>query len=623
MQAWVEGMAGSLGRRFAVTRAGGQTLVAGGVGEGDTVKIPLEVNGVTAGWVEITPGSPDEVWMNLVRQAVGTLQALAEVKNSMADLVRTTAHQWRELSLLYRFSDLVAGGQDPEALASLLVGQAQRALRSRGGAIRYRLGEDVCGFSSVGDQTDGLEDLTEWGAELETGAIIAAGEELSPYGFPGDPPTQPVLVVPLRCHDQSYGALAVTSGTGEVFNAEDLKLASLLARQAGLAFANLELIDQVREHERIRRELEVAAEIQASILPPAYTETATLEIAGTCLPAQWVGGDTFFVLPQEGGLLAGVADVSGHGISSALLMNAFASEIEALSMTLTHPAELLRITNRLLTARVGTMGLFVTVVLLRYWSDGSVTIANAGHPPPMVITSDGSVNTVEASNLPLGILEEETYDETRLEAGQQESIVVYSDGITEAVTPDGTMYGIDRGPGHRLELDHGVRGPRVELAEVLGQMAVHVSFQRQNRQNLLAGEKAELVQLGDVGGVWKRHSELVFHQEERDDLELEGLLLGNEIENEGVTVGGVEADDRHIDELCQHLAQCVGGQSAHAHQDLAQAPAAALLEHQGLSPLLGGDQLAAEERLTDAAFRRVPFRHGVRSFHCSPSAPIL
>lgn len=437
-------MAKALRRRFVLTGAGGETLVAAGTAEGEPLRIGFEVNGVAAGRVEITPGDLDEARLNLVRQATDTLQSLAEIRNNMADLVRTTAHQWRELSLLYRFSDMIAGDQDPETLATILVGQALRALRSSRGAIRYRLGEDVRGFAPVGDQADSLEDLTDWGEELEAGAILAAGEGPSASGFSGAKPTQPVVVVPLRCRDQSYGALAVTSGTGEVFNAEDLKLASLLARQAGLAFANLELIDRAREHERIRRELEVATEIQASILPPAYTETATLEIAGTCLPAQWVGGDTFFVLPQEDGLLAGVADVSGHGISSALLMNAFASEIEALSMTLTRPADLLAITNRLLSARVGTMGMFVTVVLLRYWSDGSVTIANAGHPPPMVITSDGTVRTVEASSLPLGIMPEETYGEIRLGAEQQEYIVVYSDGITEAVAPDGAMYGIDR-----------------------------------------------------------------------------------------------------------------------------------------------------------------------------------
>jgi sigma-B regulation protein RsbU (phosphoserine phosphatase) len=379
----------------------------------------------------------------MVRQAVATFQSLAEIRNSMADLVRTTAHQWRELSLLYRFSDLVGGGRDPQDLAILLVEQAQRALHSRCGAISFNLRQGS-GFTPVGDGAEKLRELAEWGSQLESGAILAGSDGPAATTYPGDPPREPVLVVPLRCRDQNYGALVVASGTGKIFNAEDLKLASLLARQAGLAYANLDLIDQVRENERMQKELEVAAEIQASILPPAYTETPFFEAAGTCLPAQWVGGDAFFVLPQEDGLLAGVADVSGHGISSALLMNAFASEIEALSRTLTHPAELLRITNQLMSARVGAMGLFVTVVLLRFRDDGSVTIANAGHPPPMIVTTDGKAETVDESGLPLGIVDDEVYEEICLETPRNASIVVYSDGITEAVAPDGTMYGGDR-----------------------------------------------------------------------------------------------------------------------------------------------------------------------------------
>ncbi len=444
MQAWTEGMAKALRRRVAIIGPDDAPLISAGTGQGEPVRIPFQVNGVNVASVEITPGELASGLEILTHQAVGTLQSFADARNSMTDLVKTTAHQWRELSLLYRFSDLIAGLQDPDALANLLMGRANRALHCQCGAIVYRSGEGESGFAWTGDGAAQLRGLTEWGARLESGMILTGIEGAVESGFEGSFPGRPVLVVPLRCRDRNFGALAAASENRDMFTAEDLKLASLLARQAGLAFANLELIDQAREHERLRRELEVAAEIQASIMPPQVTETERFEVAGTCLPAQWVGGDTFFVLPQDDGLLAGVADVSGHGLSSALLMNAFASEIEALSFTHTYPAELLRITNRLVCARVGAMGLFVTVVLLRYWSDGSVSIANAGHPPPMVITPTGSIEMVTASSLPLGILEDESFEDVRLEASQQEVIATYSDGITEAVAPDGTMFGMGR-----------------------------------------------------------------------------------------------------------------------------------------------------------------------------------
>ena len=152
MEAWVEGMAVALRRCVSITDPEGQKLNTAGSGEGEPLRLPFEVNGVAAGWVEITPGDLGAGWQSLVSQAVAAFQSLAEIRNSMADLVRTTAHQWRELSLLYRFSDLVAGGQDPEALADLVVAQAQRALRGHGCAIAYRLIHDVEGHACAGTQ---------------------------------------------------------------------------------------------------------------------------------------------------------------------------------------------------------------------------------------------------------------------------------------------------------------------------------------------------------------------------------------------------------------------------------------------------------------------------------------
>ncbi|HHQ48148.1 MAG TPA: hypothetical protein ENK19_04610, partial [Acidobacteria bacterium] len=253
-----------------------------------------------------------------------------------------------------------------------------------------------------------------------------------------------VMAVPLRARAKTHGALAVLRGEGEELTAEDLKLGNLLGHQTALAFANLELIAQVRRTERIRRELEMAAEIQASILPPPLTEAGPLTAVASCQPAQEVGGDAYLVLPAGDGLLAGVADVSGHGLSSALLMNAFASEVQALALTETRPGALLTATNRLIADRVGEMSLFVTVALIQCDGDGRLAMASAGHPPAMILTPGGEVRPVDIGGVPLGVLDDEVYEEAIFEPDEYNAIVLYSDGLTEARNAAGEMYGLER-----------------------------------------------------------------------------------------------------------------------------------------------------------------------------------
>ncbi len=462
-QTWTEGMAGLLRRKVAIIDVEGHRLIEAGEGSGNPRSFPFRVNGVVAGRVEIVPGDVSEPSQSLMASAVETLEALADARNTVSDLVRTTAHQWRELSLLYRFAEWIAGDEDSGALAEHIAAQALRALKGGTAAMSYQFGEDMYGFATCGSGAEELQDVVLWGSRLDSGVILGGLSELGEAGFAGRAPDRPLIVVPLRARGENYGALAVTSGSGELFEAEDLKLAALLAHQAGMAFANLELIEQVRDSERIRRELEMAGEIQSSILPPPRWSSDRFDLVGTCLPAQVVGGDAYLTIPLEDGLLAGVADVSGHGLSSALLMNAFASEVMALSMTLTDPASLLEMTNRLICRRVGTIGLFVTVILARFWKNGSVSIANAGHLPAMVLTPGGGLAAVETSGLPLGVMPDESYEEVKIDAKNYETIVTFSDGLTEALNPEGKMYGLERLQG----LLNGMRTTRRESEEIL------------------------------------------------------------------------------------------------------------------------------------------------------------
>lgn len=445
MLAWASGMSLATGRQVRIITRDGIELLAVGEGTGSETSFPLEVNGQPVGQLELRPELSSEVVKSQVVKAIETFGALAEVRNSMADLVRTTARQWRELSLLYRSADLLRVDQGQDALASHLLEQAMRALRSKAGVVRHGVGEDVPLRVTSGSEAQILEDVAEWGVDLSEGVIVSGPEELLKKGFTGDPPDVPTLVVPLQCRDRRFGSLVLVGPDNRVLSAEDLKLASLLADQAGRAFDNLQLVDRVRDAERIKRELELASEIQSSILPPADLSTDWIDFAGVCVPAKWVGGDAFLFDEQsQDVVIAGVADVCGHGVSSALLMNAFASSIYAMSMTHAQPGRLLEVTNDLLSDRVGVTGLFVTAVLLRLQADGELTIASAGHPEALLMRPSGQVELVDCGDLPLGIMSGSEYSEVVLSMEPGSTVVAYSDGVTEARNTDRKMYETDR-----------------------------------------------------------------------------------------------------------------------------------------------------------------------------------
>lgn len=443
MEAWASGMASALGRRVRILDASGVAICDFGSGAGESLLKELKVNGVNVGGVEITPGAVSSDSDLDVQFALATLQALAETRNSLSDLVRTTARQWRELSLLYRAAELLRGGLAADAVARHLLSHATRALRCQDACVLYRNLDDEIDFEVSGDHLGPhLRGVADWGQGLDDGVVVGGPDELGRIGYRGECPARALVIVPLRCEGDSFGALVLAAAPDHLPGSEDLKLARLLAGQAGQAFANHRLMIRERENEALRRELSVAATIQGSILPEPPLDWGWLQAAAVCTPAAWVGGDAYVAVGLgDGSVLAGVTDVSGHGVSSALLTNAVISQIQALTTGSPDPAEMLRVENDLVTDRVGSMGLFVTAALLRIEPSGRLQVANAGHPPPILVNLDGRVREIEGGGLPLGILESETYDLTETTLGTGDMLVCYSDGLTEATNPNHEMFG--------------------------------------------------------------------------------------------------------------------------------------------------------------------------------------
>lgn len=254
--------------------------------------------------------------------------------------------------------------------------------------------------------------------------------------------TRSILCAPLKVKSRMLGALEVInkrSGDG-LFGDADRQLLQALAGMVSLAISNAQMTAALVEQERIRRELELARDIQRGLLPPAGT--CGFPVCGVNYPAMEVSGDFFDFFPLADGRIAwGLGDVSGKGMNAAMLMAKTISLFRCLGKTATNMAGLLATLNDEI-AETASHGMFVTMVAGTFDpATGAVCLANAGHQPPLYRDSEGHYREIEAECPPLGVMPGIDFVEQRLTlAGGR--LFIFTDGVTEGKTASG-MLGID------------------------------------------------------------------------------------------------------------------------------------------------------------------------------------
>lgn len=260
--------------------------------------------------------------------------------------------------------------------------------------------------------------------------------------------TRSILCAPLSVKDERIGAIEVVNKTGGdgLFADDDLTLLEALAASAALAISNARMAGELAEKEVMRRELELAAEIQRGLLPPPG-EDDDFPVCGVNRPARVVSGDFFdFFIMHDGRIAFTLADVSGKGMNAALLMAKTASLFRCLGKEDMRPGRLLQRINAEV-CETAMRGMFVTMVAGIYDpASGRVVLANAGHEPPLHHSTDGQFKTLEATAPPVGIPPELTgggavpEEILHLNGG---SLYIFTDGATEGYVAPGVELGSD------------------------------------------------------------------------------------------------------------------------------------------------------------------------------------
>ena len=255
-----------------------------------------------------------------------------------------------------------------------------------------------------------------------------------------------VLAVPLGVGANVFGIIYADSPLSDArFTEDHLKVLTTLSSVAAIRVENARLTEEQMERERLEREQQVASEIQQRFLPAAAPHIEGYELQGISFPCYEIGGDYYdFIQREDGNMVVALGDVSGKGTAAALLMSSLHAAIHAQADTHDSIVSTIQAVNKYLTESIPP-NRFVTLFYAELNPElGRLTFLNAGHNPPLIVHAGGTMEQLASGGLPLGIMADAEFREGRTQLLPGDVLVIYSDGVSEAVNPTGEEFGPTR-----------------------------------------------------------------------------------------------------------------------------------------------------------------------------------
>ncbi len=411
---------------------------------------PLVYNGIMIG---STAGIKGSQWLPVLAGLIETLYRQEVEKRSLAGEV---LEKYRELHLLYRLSERLIASPNTEKIAEMALNEICPLVKANGGLIALiheGLENQViiaqCGFPyELSTRNAGSTNLIEQVMRTGTGQLmnnVPAGD----FFLNREEERISLLCAPLKVEDRTSGVIILAGDQNKSFQAGDLKLLNAIALQTAPAIEIAHLHQKDLENARLERDLQTAFQVQSSMLPNRTPDFKGWQLAAFWQPARIVSGDLYDFIPFSGGKLGlVVADVTDKGVPAALLMANARSVLRGAAANagrsgLISPGKLLARVNNVLSEDM-PMDMFVTCLLVIIdRRSGAIRYANAGHNPPYLCTAQKVVE-LRATGLPLGIFPNMIYEEKEAWLEPGDSLLLYSDGLTEAHDREGDMFGFPR-----------------------------------------------------------------------------------------------------------------------------------------------------------------------------------
>jgi len=325
----------------------------------------------------------------------------------------------------------------------------EEVLPARTGA----LGEQIAGVSWRGfpprsPLTDPMlrEGKGIVGHVIRTGEVVCAADvRLDPRYIEGRETTRSEVAVPIQLDGRTIGAFNLESDTTAAFRTKDVEVLGFFAEATAIAVEKAMLHQRLTSADELDRQLRTAQEVQERLLPTELPDVPGHELAGVCLPSARVGGDYFDFVPIPGGQLGlVVADVSGHGLSAAIIMSAFRA-LARTGLRAGQPLDRLAETldRELPDTTAGKA--FVTAVLAMYDpASGRLRYVNCGHHPPLLDRPGQPPRWLHEGGPLLGLIDGARFEIGEIQLAADDQLVIFTDGIVEARSHAGVWFGTER-----------------------------------------------------------------------------------------------------------------------------------------------------------------------------------
>jgi sigma-B regulation protein RsbU (phosphoserine phosphatase) len=322
----------------------------------------------------------------------------------------------------------VARGRDGESLAPEAMNPSRSVLKS---AIELE--------SAVINEDLNLADMNLQSAQSVVMQLLRSSVVIPLFGKPRGP-ADPSSEVARR---QLLGAVYLDSRRASTFSALDRQILDALGAQAASILDNSRLIERERERQRLEQELNIAREIQQALVPQGMQDFPHLTVTGTHHPCYEVGGDYFDVCPLADGRVAIlIADVAGKGLGAALLTTMLQGALSGMTLGV-DPVQVFNHLNRFLCERAAVRR-YATMFFGLLSPDGTLEFVRAGHPSPLLLRRGQVSELYTGGSFPVGLIDLATFMSDHIQLEPQDTLVLFTDGVTEAEDRDHNPFGDER-----------------------------------------------------------------------------------------------------------------------------------------------------------------------------------
>jgi serine phosphatase RsbU (regulator of sigma subunit) len=461
-EALLTAVSDALGGPVAVEDADGR-IVHGPAGDG-AARVAVTVDDQVLGWVR---GSERDA-----AAVVALVRHLASRDVEQKALGAEVLHLYREINLIYSFSEKLAALLAVDRVAQLTLQEARHLIVATDGIVLLLDEEtgDLKTIAGFGDELPAMRGFRR--GEGITGAVTANGIGEVVNDVDSDPrrtishtAIKALICAPLKVGEKTIGVIALGSTMPMQYTAAELKLVNTLGLQTATAIENARLFERTvqaaLERERLlalhqaaelaraklESELTLASQIQQNLFPSELPVVNGYELEARNRPARRCGGDYYDALPtwsadREPRLLVCVADVSGKGLPAALVMSNMQATLRALLGRIPGLPQLAGHASELLFAATSSEK-YVTAALAEVVPDtGALRFVGAGHLDNAIVRGNGEITLLSSTGAPLGLMSPGLpFTETRDVLNPGDTLVLYSDGLTDAQNADGEEFG--------------------------------------------------------------------------------------------------------------------------------------------------------------------------------------